>query len=284
MKQIYLNGRFVEQEKAVVSVFDRGFLFADAIYEVTAVVDGKPLDLEGHMDRLGRSLEALGMKEKPAREYLQHIHQELIRRNRLQEGIVYLQISRGTGSRDFIYPSPSTSPTVVAFVQEKKLMRDITDMSGLRVITVEDKRWGRCDIKTTQLLYPSMARNTAVQSGADDAWFVKDGYITEGVSSNAYIINREGVLITRQIGEEILGGVTRAALMHCAQKYGLVLEERPFTVEEAKKANEAFSTSSPTFVNPVVEIDGQRIGSGLPGEITRALHKVYLEKVLREAS
>lgn len=273
---VYVNGAFVPAEEARVSVFDRGFLMADAVYEVTPVIDGKLCDYEGHLQRLHRSLGELSMPAPCSDERLLEIHRELVARNRLVEGVVYLQVTRGAAERDFAW-GPDMVPGLVLFTQVKPLVETKMAETGIRVVTVEDLRWGRRDIKTTQLLYPSLAKMEAKARGADDAWMVQDGTVTEGTSNNAYIVTRDGVLVTRPRSTEILHGITRAGVLRLAEEAQIRVEERPFTVEEAKGAAEAFVTAASLFVAPVVEIDGVTVGEGVPGPITRRLREICLE-------
>ncbi|EYD74573.1 D-alanine aminotransferase [Rubellimicrobium mesophilum DSM 19309] len=273
---VYVNGAYVPEEEAKVSVFDRGFLMADAVYEVTSVLDGKLIDFEGHTARLRRSLSELEMPSPATDEELLAIHRELVARNGIHDGLVYLQVSRGAADRDFAYPD--VPPTLVLFTQEKpQLVDSPLAARGMSVISIPDQRWKRRDIKTTQLLYPSMGKMMAKAAGADDAWMVEEGVVTEGTSNNAYIVTGN-TLVTRQLGPEILSGITRTAVLRLAQEAQLRVEERPFTIEEAQSADEAFITSATTFVTPVVKIDGQGIGAGRPGPITQRLRELYIEE------
>lgn len=274
---VYVNGNYVPEEEAKVSVFDRGFLFADAVYEVTSVLGGKLIDFDGHCKRLARSLSELAMPAPVTDAELLAIHRELVARNALTEGAVYLQVTRGAADRDFVYPKDAT-PTLVLFTMAMQLTGPGKADKGLKVIAIEDLRWGRRDIKTVQLLYPSMGKMMAKAAGADDAWMVEDGFVTEGTSNNAYIVTRDGRIVTRQIGHEILNGITRAAVLRFAREAQMVVEERPFTIAEAQGASEAFITSATTFVMPVVEIDGIFLGDGLPGPVARRLREIYLEE------
>ena len=252
MKRIvYVNGKYVTENKAQISIFDRGFLFADGVYEVTSVLKSKLIDFQGHSSRLSRSLSELQMENPLSTEKLLSVHKELIKKNNITEGLVYLQITRGAADRDFAFPK-SAVPTIVMFTQEKTMLGNLSSKNGLKVISIEDQRWGRCDIKTVQLLYPCMGKMMAVAAGADDAWMVKDGKVTEGTSNNAYII-KGNKIITRQIGNEILQGITRSALIRYAETAKMIVEERPFTIEEAKLADEAFITSATLFATAVVE-------------------------------
>ena len=272
---VYVNGAFVPEEEARVSVFDRGFLMADAVYEVTAVLEGRLCDWPGHLARLHRSLNELRMRAPVEDAALLGIHRELLRLNALEEGVVYLQVTRGAADRDFAWPEDA-EPGLVLFTQAKALVAAPAAARGIRVASVPDLRWGRRDIKTTQLLYPSLAKMEARVKGADDAWMVEDGLVTEGSSNNAYIVTEDGVLVTRQLSTGILHGITRASVLRLAREAQMTVEERPFTVAEAQGALEAFVTAASIFVMPVVEIDGRRIGDGTPGPVTRRLREIYL--------
>ncbi|CAM4274503.1 D-amino-acid transaminase [Palleronia rufa] len=277
-RTVYVNGDYLPEEEAKISVFDRGFLFADAVYEVTSVLGGKLIDFDGHAKRLERSLGELGMPMPMSRDALLQIHRRLAQENDLEDGLIYLQVTRGAADRDFAYPAPDTPQSVVLFTQSKPGLADAPQSrTGIKVVTVPDERWGRRDIKTVQLLYPSMGKMAAKARGADDAWMVEDGAVTEGTSNNAYIV-RDGVIVTRHLGTEILHGITRAAVLRFAREAQMRVEERAFTVEEALSADEAFVTSASAFVMPVVEIDGQRIGTGAPGRVATRLREIYLEE------
>jgi D-alanine transaminase len=279
---VYVNGEYLPEEEAKVSVFDRGFLFADGVYEVTSVLDGKLLDFAGHAKRLQRSLDELEMENPVTEEELLEIHRELVKRNGVEDGLVYLQVTRGSADRDFAYPKDA-KPTLVLFTQSKPGLADSPVAKvGLKVISLPDIRWGRRDIKTVQLLYPSMGKMAAKKAGADDAWMIEDGFVTEGTSNNAYIIKGKR-LITRHLGNEILHGITRAAVLRCAREAQMEVEERAFTLDEAKAADEAFITSATTFVMPVVEIDGVKLGDGTPGPVTKRLREIYLEESRKAA-
>lgn len=281
-RTVYVNGDYVAEEDAKVSVFDRGFLFADGVYEVTSVLGGKLIDFEGHAKRLERSLTELEMSSPVTMDELLEIHRQLVAQNNVEEGMVYLQITRGAADRDFAYPKDA-APTIVLFTQEKNLIESPAVKTGMKVISIEDQRWGRRDIKTVQLLYPSMGKMMAKAAGADDAWMVEDGFVTEGTSNNAYIVTKEGVLVTRHLGNEILHGITRAAVLRFAREAQMKVEERPFTVDEAKNAAEAFITSASTFVMPVVEFDGDAIGEGKPGPVAARLREIYLDESQKKA-
>ena len=257
-RTVYVNGHYVPEDQATVSVFDRGFLFADAVYEVTSVLDGKLIDFDGHGRRLGRSLAELEMD--PPEGDLLEIHRELVVRNEITEGLVYLQVTRGVADRDFAYPKDTPS-TLVMFTQKKGLIDSPAAKVGIKVLAIDDLRWGRRDIKTVQLLYPSMGKMMAKAAGVDDAWMVEDGLVTEGTSNNAYIVTG-GKIITRQLGNDILAGITRAAILKMAQEAQMVVEERAFSIAEAQAAEEAFFTSASAFVMPVVEVDGAQACRG----------------------
>ena len=278
MRTVYVNGEYLPEDRASISIFDRGFLFADGVYEVTSVLDGKLIDFEGHAVRLERSLAELGMAMPMSRDDLLDVHRRLVAENGIDEGLVYLQVTRGAADRDFAYPDAGTPQTVVLFTQAKPGLADApAARSGIKVISIPDRRWGRRDIKTVQLLYPSMGKMEAKAAGADDAWMVEDGHVTEGTSNNAYIV-KDGVIVTRHLGEEILHGITRAAVLRVARDLQMRVEERPFTLAEAQAADEAFVTSASTFVTPVVEIDGATVGDGAPGAVARRLRDVYLQE------
>jgi D-alanine transaminase len=274
---VYVNGNYLPEEEATVSIFDRGFLFADGVYEVTAVVDGKILEFDGHVARLERSLGEVGMSMPVSADELLAIHRELVARNDLQEGAIYLQITRGAADRDFAYPK-DVPQTMVLFTQAKSLVDSPLAARGLKVISVDDIRWGRRDIKTVQLLAPCMAKMAAKAEGKDDAWMVQDGVVTEGTSNNAYIITKEGTIVTRNLSNSILPGITRASVLKLAEEKGMTVEERAFTIEEAKEAAEAFVTAATTFVCPVVEIDGVEISGGKPGPVVTRLKELYIEE------
>lgn len=284
MRTVYLNGDYLPEAEAKVSIFDRGFLMADGVYEVTTVLDGKLIDFDGHAVRLQRSLSELGMANPISKDDLLEVHRELVRVNEIDQGMIYLQITRGAPEdRDFVYPSEDTPQTVVLFTQNKPgLAESPAAKKGIKVISIEDQRWARRDIKTVQLLYPSMGKMMAKAAGCDDAWLVEDGHVTEGTSNNAYIIKGNSI-ITRHLGSEILHGITRAAVLRFAKEAQMKVEERAFTIEEAQGADEAFITSASTFVMPVVEIDGAAVGAGTVGPIASRLREIYLEESRKAA-
>lgn len=273
---LYVNGRYLPEEQATISVFDRGFLFADAVYEVTAVVNGRLAEYDGHMARLARSCRELNLRLPVSPEELHHIHLQLIEQNQLEEGGIYLQLSRGsTGDRDFAFPTDA-KPTLVLFTQSRPVLHHPSAEKGIRVITCPDLRWHRRDIKTVSLLMACMAKEWAHAKGADDAWLVENGLITEGSSSNCFIVDADNRLITRPLSNDILHGITRKALLQLAADHHLTVEERAFTPQEALAAKEAFISSATTFVWPVVEIDGVTIGDGRPGPLARQLRDIYI--------
>ena len=285
MRTVYLNGEYLPENEAKVSIFDRGFLMADGVYEVTSVLDGKLVDFDGHAVRLERSLTELGMKNPISKEDLLAVHRELVSLNDVVEGGVYLQITRGApADRDFVFPDPETTPcTVVLFTQSKPgVTESAASKNGIKVISIPDERWGRRDIKTVQLLYPSMGKMMAKAAGCDDAWLVEDGQVTEGTSNNAYIV-KGSKIITRALSNEILHGITRAAVLRFAKEAQMEVEERNFTIEEAQGADEAFITSATMFVNGVVEIDGAMIGDGTPGNVSKRLREIYLDESMKKA-
>ena len=278
---VYVNGEFVPEEEAMVSVFDRGFMFADGVYEVSSVIRGKLIDNEGHMVRLQRSMNELEMPAPATNEEIEAIQMKLIEKNDLEEGLIYLQVTRGPADRDFAYPK-EPKPSLVLFTQKKNVINNPIAEKGISVITVEDIRWARRDIKTVGLLAPCMAKMQAKAAGADDAWLVEDGSVTEGSSNNAYIVTKDGTIVTRYVGNQILNGITRRAVLALAKEHDYKIEERLFSVEECYDAAEAFVTSATMFVQAVVSIDGNQIGDGKPGEVAKKLREYYIEMALAE--
>ena len=276
---VYVNGSYVPEEQGKISIFDRGFLFADGIYEVTAVLRGKLVDYDAHMERLERSLGEIRMEWPCSKNELRAMHLDMVKRNHLEEGWVYMQITRGAADRDFKFPK-GVQPTLIAFTQAKKLVDNPDAVKGVAVITVPDIRWARRDIKSVMLLAPVLGKQAAYEAGAFEAWMVEDGKVTEGTSSNAYIV-KDGKVITRGLSNNILAGCTRRALFRLAQEKGVTIEERLFTPEEAYGADEAFLTSASNFVMPVVEIDNKRIGGGQPGPVSRKLRELFLEEAFK---
>jgi len=276
---VYLNGDYVLAPAARISVFDRGFLNADAVYEVIGVLRGRLVDSDAHLARLDRSMRELSIPRPMGDAEFRTAALELLTRNRLDEGIVYCQVSRGPAARDLAYPTEA-SPTVVMFTQPKSIIANPKATTGIRVISLPDLRWRRRDIKTVSPLAASMARQQALEAGVDDAWLVENGLVTEGCSSNAFIVTTDGVLITRPLDHDVLHGITRRAILSMSQRNGLTIEERAFSLQEAYCASEAFSTSASSFVLPVIEIDGRPIGSGRAGMTTNRLRELYIEFAL----
>ncbi|WP_323761249.1 D-amino-acid transaminase [Maricaulis sp.] len=281
MRYAYVNGHYCRHGDAAVHVEDRGFQFADAVYEVWGVRYGGLLDAEGHFQRLARSLQELRIEPPCTRPALMRIITELLRRNRVRHGLVYLQISRGQARRDHAFPKKPVPPTIVLTCKRLDFAAaDTRAEHGIAVITVPDQRWGRCDIKTVNLLPNVLAKQAAQDAGATEAWLVDDnGYVTEGSSTNAWIVTKAGKLVTRQADNAILHGITRARIFECAQSLGLEVEERAFTPQEAATAREAFLTSATSFVMPVVAIDDKTIANGKPGSLATSLRQTYLSQV-----
>ncbi|AYO83697.1 D-amino-acid transaminase [Methylobacterium brachiatum] len=274
---VYLNGAFLPFEEARVPIMDRGFLFADGIYEVSAIIDGKLVDNAAHLARLDRSLGEIGIRNPHDAAGWEKLQTELVARNGVREGLVYMQVTRGVAERDFAFPKAGTEPTVMMFTQAKTVLANPLSESGARVITVEDLRWKRRDIKSVALLAQVLAKQQAAEAGVAEAWMVEDGAVTEGSSSTAFIVSRERVLVTRPLSTALLPGITRASVLKLAAEADLRVEERLIPVAEAYEAQEAFYTSASAFVMPVVEIDGRSIGEGRPGPLTRRLRELYIE-------
>jgi D-alanine transaminase len=273
---VFVNGSFLPFEEARIPIMDRGFLFADGIYEVSAVLNSRLVDNDAHLARLDRSLGEIRIANPyTAQEWTRH-EEELVRRNGLVEGVVYMEVTRGVAERDFAFPKDA-KPTVVMFTQVKNITRAPAAETGVAVVTVEDLRWKRRDIKSVALLAQVLAKQAAAEAGVAEAWMVEDGHVTEGSSSTAFIITEDGRIVTRPLSNAILPGITRQSVMRLAREHGLKVEERLFTLEEAHAAAEAFYTSASSFVMPVVAIDGKPIGSGKPGALSRRLRQFYLE-------
>lgn len=271
---VYCNGDYCPEEEAKVSIFDRGLLFADGVYEVVGVLEGKLLDFDRHMARLERSLGELSMDNPLSRDQLLEIHRRLVAENGLTEGLVYLQITRGAADRDFVWEEGMT-PTLFLFTQEKPLMEDRETQTGIAMKSVEDLRWARRDIKSVGLLAQVLAKRAAKAAGAKEALMVMDGVVTEGGATSVFIV-KDGKVITRPLSNTILPGVTRGALLELAAETDIEIEERPVTLAETYEADEAFITGASTFW-PVIEIDGKRIGGGQPGPVARRLRELYLK-------
>jgi len=276
----YVNGQFVRHGDASVHIEDRGYQLADGVYEVWAVLGGKLADTEGHFTRLERSLDELKIARPMSRKALELVLREALRRNRVREGLVYLQVSRGVARRDHAFPATPVSPSIV--ITAKSLDRVSSNAkaeAGVGVITTPENRWGRCDIKTIGLLPNVLAKQAARERGAAEAWFIDEmGLVTEGASSNAWILDKEGVLRTRDTQANILRGVTRKSLLEVIADEGLKVEERPFTPQEAREAKEAFITGAGTLVTPVTSIDGQPVGDGKAGPVATRLRQLYIER------
>jgi len=268
----YVNGQFAPHRDGAVHIEDRGYQFADGVYEVVTVADGRLVDEGPHLDRLERSLGELRMKMPMGRKVLQLKARELIRRNGLRDGLVYMQVTRGVAPRNHAFPADSVTPSLVMTTKKMNFatMKKFTD--GVTVISTPDMRWARCDIKTTSLLPNCLGKQAAAEAGAYEGWMVtEDGMVTEGTSSNAWIINKEGTLVTRPPGNEILNGITRQTILALAAEEGIPVEERAFSLEEAYEAREAFVSSATSFVTPVVKIDDKVLGNGKPGSLSERL-------------
>jgi D-alanine transaminase len=273
----YVNGAFVPMSEAKVSILDRGFLFADGIYEVSAVLDGKLIDNASHLARLERSVGEIALKLPETLDRIQEIQKELIARNQLVNGLVYLEVTRGADKgRDFAFPKGVT-PTLILFTSVKDIINAASAKSGIGVVTLPDIRWGRRDIKSVGLLAQVLAKQAAAEAGAGEAWMIEEGAVTEGGSSSAFILTQDNVLVTRQNSSAILPGCTRKAVVALAEERQLRLEERSFTIAEALAAKEAFITSASLFVQAVVSIDGKRVANGRPGPMTERLREIYID-------
>lgn len=273
---VFLNGSFVPFEEAKISVMDRGFLFADGIYEVAAVIDGRLVDARAHLARLERSLAEIEIANPYSIARWTELMADLAARNGLSEGLVYIEVTRGVAERDFPFPPRDTAPTVVMFTQAKAILASKAAETGVGVITVPDLRWKRRDIKSVALLAQVLAKEAAAKAGVAEAWMVEDGHVTEGGSSTAFIVSAEGTLVTRPLSNAVLPGITRLAVKKIAADLQLKVEERLFTVEEAHAAREAFYCSASAIVMPVVSIDGTPVGEGRPGPVARRLREAYL--------
>ena len=278
MEQIaYVNGSFVPLSEAKVSILDRGFLFADGIYEVAAVLDGKLVDNASHLARLERSVGEIELALPETTARIQEIQKELIARNSLVNGMVYLEVTRGADTgRDFAFPK-GVKPTLIMFTSTKDIINAPSAKTGIKVITVPDLRWARRDIKSVALLAQVLAKQAAAVAGAGEPWMIEDGKVTEGGSSSCFILTQDDVIVTRQNGSEILPGCTRKAVVALAEERQLRVEERAFTIEEALAAKEAFVTSASVFVQAVVSIDGKQVADGKPGPMTNRLRQIYVE-------
>lgn len=281
----YVNGRFVRHGEAAVHIEDRGYQLADGVYEVWAVFDGKLADAEGHFARLWRSLDELRIAHPMSEAALTMVLREAVRRNKVREGLCYLQVTRGVARRDHAFPNPAVLPSVV--VTARSLDRAASEAKaalGASVISVPENRWGRCDIKSIGLLPNALAKQAARERGAIEAWFVDDmGLVTEGASSNAWIVDAEGALRTRDTNANILRGVTRYTLLDVIRESGMTVNEKPFTIAEAQAAKEAFITGAGSLVTPIVKVDGVAVGGGAPGPVAKRLRALYIERARQKA-
>jgi len=282
MRQVYINGEFKKEDEAKVSIFDRGLLFSDSVYEVTSVINSKLIDFKYHVERLDRSMNELKFKTLIDHDEILAFHRKLIELNNLKEGMIYTQVTRGVVDRSFDMPKQAIKPTVLAFTQEKRILETDTAKNGIKVMTLEDMRWKRNDIKTTQLLYASMAKSEATAKGFDDAWMLRQGYVTEGSSNNAWIIRSKNIM-TRQSDNLILSGITRAVVLECAKKLNYEVITKNFTKVDAESADEAFMTSATGLITPVVKINSSQIGDGKPGNFTKSLRAEYIKRALEIA-
>ena len=274
----YVNGRYLPHEAATVHIEDRGYQFADGVYEVVPVVGGQTIDEQLHLDRLGRSLAEIEIRWPMSRSAMQLVTAELLRRNRMMFGLLYIQVTRGVAPRDHAFPPADVKPAVVMTTMRRPAPKRAAATHGITVTTTPDIRWKRCDIKTISLLPNVLAKEKATREGAVEAWLVDDdGYVTEGSSTNAWIVTKDGALVTRPATSAILNGITRLVVIDLAKQQGLRFEERPFSLEEAKDAHEAFITSSSNYVMPVTAIDGRPVGNGGPGILSGQLRDAYLD-------
>jgi D-alanine transaminase len=281
----YVNGRFVRHGEAAVHIEDRGYQLADGVYEVWAVFDGKLADADGHFARLWRSLDELRIVHPMGQAALTFVLREAVRRNKVRDGLVYLQVTRGVARRDHAFPNPSVAPSMV--VTAKSVDRELAERKaaqGASVISVPENRWGRCDIKSIGLLPNALAKQAARERGAIEAWFVDDlGLVTEGASSNAWIVDAEGALRTRDTNANILRGITRSTLFEVIREAGLPINEKPFTIAEAQASREAFITGAGSLVTPIVCVDGVKLGDGAPGPVATRLRRLYIERAKQKA-
>jgi D-alanine transaminase len=282
MRQVYINGEFKKEDDAKVSIFDRGLLFSDSVYEVTSVINSKLIDFKYHVERLDRSMNELKFKILIDHDEILAFHRKLIDLNNLKEGMIYTQVTRGVVDRSFDMPKQAIKPTVLAFTQEKKILESDSAKNGIKVMTLEDMRWKRNDIKTTQLLYASMAKSEATAKGFDDAWMLRQGYVTEGSSNNVWIIRSKNIM-TRQSDNLILSGITRAVVLECAKKLDYEVITNNFTKVDAESADEAFMTSATGLITPVVKINSSQIGDGKTGNFTKSLRAEYIKRALEIA-
>lgn len=275
----YVNGQYVQHSEAGIHIEDRGYQFADGVYEVCEIARGNIMDMTRHLDRLNRSLSELKISWPMARKALQVIIKEVVRRNRVHDGLVYLQVTRGVARRDHVFPSPDTPPAIVVTAKRTSPAASAARAAkGIKVITTPENRWERVDIKSIGLLPNVLARQQAKDKGAQEAWFIdRDGIVKEGAATNAWIVTKDGVLVTRPAESGILRGITRTTIFDVAKKLGLKIEERGFSVDEAKKAKEVFMTAASTVVMPIVAIDGESVANGHPGTTTLSLREAFFD-------
>ncbi|MBT72290.1 MAG: D-amino acid aminotransferase [Gammaproteobacteria bacterium] len=280
-RTVYVNGSFVPEEQATISIFDRGFIFGDGVYEVVPVINGALVDKQYFLERLDYSLTELKIDWPCSKQAYIQVMEQLVKRNQLQEGVVYSQVTRGVADRDFPFPA-DTTPSLVAFTKVMDLLDNPQAETGIEVITTPDIRWKRRDIKTINLLGQVLAKQQAVTQGANEGWMVEDGTVTEGISSTAYIV-KDGTVITRPLSTSILPGIRRRTLLEIAAAAGIRVEERAFTVKEALAADEAFISSAGTMTQAVIAIDGHTVGTGVPGPVTTQLRELYKSRMMEEA-
>lgn len=281
-RTVYVNGNYLPQSQATISVFDRGFIFGDGIYEVVPVINGKMVDVEYFFERLDRSLSAISIAWPSSKSEMVAILEKLIDTNALNEGVVYLQVTRGIAERDFPFPDDA-EPSLVGFTTNMVLLDNPAAQTGIPVVTTTDLRWKRRDIKSVNLLGQCLAKEDAVSRGGKEGWMVEEGLVTEGVSSTAYIV-KDGVIITRELSNSILPGIRRRTLLEMAAANGIPFIERAFSVEEAKAADEAFISSATTLALPVISIDGDLVANGLPGPISQKMREIYKARLVAEAN
>ena len=277
---VYVNGEYLPEEEAKVSIFDRGFVFGDGVYEVVPVIRGRLADRDYFLQRLARSLGELGIARPCSEAQYQEVLEQLVARNSLAEGIVYTQVSRGVSDRQFTFPT-NASPTMAAFTQTMPLLDNPSAANGVTVVTTAEIRWLRRDIKSLNLLAQVLAKQYAADHGAGETWMIEDGLVTEGASSTAYIV-KNGKVATRPLSNRILPGIRRRRLLELAAGAGIAYEERPFSLNEALAADEAFISSATTILHPVISVDGNRIGDGKPGPVSRKLRQLYIAHMLEE--
>ena len=279
---VYVNGAFVSADEAKVSVFDRGFLFGDGVYEVLPVLNSRLIEGQYALARLDRSLNEIGMAWPCKKEQYLNILEELRKRNGIVEGSVYMQVTRGVANRDFAFPKGINS-SFVAFASSRTLLENPLAKTGVKVVSVPDLRWKRRDIKSINLLAQCIAKQEATSQGAFEGWMHEEGLVTEGASSSAFIV-KDGKIITRALSRSILPGIRRKVILQITQNHGMTLEERAFSLEEASQADEAFLSSATTLVMPITSLDGKAIADGKPGPVTQLLRQLYIETMLKEAN